>query len=89
VSERSRSPEGNPLEPGRGCGHAHAAVLTIEGRPLRERRGGLLRQAQLIFLGNPFVRLARMLDAIFKLAIVTLRKSRGYRVYTSRGVQAP
>jgi hypothetical protein len=56
---------------------------------LRERRGGVLRQAQLIFLGNPFVRLARMLDAIFKLAIVTLRKSRGYRVYTSRGVQTP
>jgi hypothetical protein len=49
----------------------------------------LLRHGQLTFLGNPFVRLARMLDPIFKLAIVTLRKSRGYRVYTSRGVQTP
>jgi hypothetical protein len=34
-----------------------------------------------MFLGNPLVRLARMLDPIFKLTIVALRQSTGYLVH--------
>jgi hypothetical protein len=47
---------------------AHRHVILLEAESC---------QAQLTFLGNPFVRFARMFDPIFKLTVVALRQSPG------------